>query len=36
MPIIDMPLDELKKYQGCTPCSEDINAYMTYQFMGGL
>lgn len=27
MPLVDMPLEELKKYQGCTPCPEDIDQY---------
>jgi cephalosporin-C deacetylase len=27
MPLIDMPLDELKKYQGSSPCPKDIDTY---------
>lgn len=27
MPIIDMPLEQLKKYKGCSPCPEDIDEY---------
>jgi cephalosporin-C deacetylase len=27
MPLIDMPLEELKKYQGCSPCPEDIDEF---------
>jgi cephalosporin-C deacetylase len=27
MPIVDMPLEELKKYNGCSPCPDDIDAY---------
>lgn len=27
MPIVDMPLEELKKYNGCSPCPEDIDQY---------
>jgi cephalosporin-C deacetylase len=27
MPIIEMPLEELKEYMGCSPCPEDIDAY---------
>jgi cephalosporin-C deacetylase len=27
MPIIDMPLEELKVYTGCSPCPEDIDDY---------
>lgn len=27
MPVIDMPLAELKKYQGISPCPEDFNGY---------
>jgi cephalosporin-C deacetylase len=27
MPLIDMPLDELKRYQGSSPCPKDIDTY---------
>lgn len=27
MPMLDMPLEQLKEYQGCTPCPEDFDAY---------
>ena len=27
MPIVDMPLEQLKKYQGCSPCPADIDEY---------
>lgn len=27
MPIVDMPLEELKKYNGCSPCPADIDQY---------
>lgn len=27
MPIVDMPLEELKRYQGCSPCPKDIDEY---------
>jgi cephalosporin-C deacetylase len=27
MPLIDMPLEELKNYQGCNPCPDDFDAY---------
>lgn len=27
MPLIDMPLEQLTKYQGCSPCPKDIDEY---------
>lgn len=27
MPLIDMPIEELRKYQGITPCPDDIDIY---------
>lgn len=27
MPLVDMPLEELKKYQGSSPCPEDFDAF---------
>ena len=27
MPLVDMPLEELKKYQGITPCPDDFDQY---------
>jgi len=27
MPIVDLPLEELKKYQGINPCPADIDAF---------
>ncbi len=27
MPMIDMPLDELRQYKGISPCPKDIDAF---------
>ena len=27
MPVVDMPLEELKKYRGSSPCPADIDEY---------